>query len=74
DRIVEGGSANIGKKGKNAERAEGPGELESLTRTREPVVETKDHSNFSKERKEVMEDDRFINETRVQLATNDTCD
>ncbi|XP_026423797.1 uncharacterized protein LOC113320018 isoform X2 [Papaver somniferum] len=57
DGIVEGGSANIGRKGKNVEREEGIGELESLTRIRE-----------------VMKDDRFIDETRVQLNTNHTCD
>ncbi|KAI3860835.1 hypothetical protein MKX03_002451, partial [Papaver bracteatum] len=56
DGIVEGRSAYISRMGKNVEREEGLGELESLTRTRE-----------------VIEDDQ-VDETRVQLNTNDTYD
>ncbi|MCL7048325.1 hypothetical protein MKW94_000082, partial [Papaver nudicaule] len=72
DSIIKGVSASIGKKRKNVERTERSREPKSLTKSREAVYETGNHSNCSKRRKMVT----FVEETRIQPEppTNDTYD
>ncbi|MCL7050784.1 hypothetical protein MKW94_015465, partial [Papaver nudicaule] len=47
--IIEGGSASIGTKRKNVRRTECSGELESLTGTRNPVVELESLERYKSE-------------------------